>query len=158
MKKIILVISLFAFSQTFCQSKADTEEWIVEKYNEYERVSKYSSTFDLYFESNNMVYEYLNTLFKVKIKDIKKIEIKKERFNNEDDEGWTSIFITFGPGKLLTKKEDELNFVKSESDTFFKIILSSELINDGYKTRMEKALLHLIKLNGGYATIKKAAF
>ncbi|SCZ01182.1 hypothetical protein [Flavobacterium caeni] len=158
MKNIAIIIFLIFTNFLFSQSKEETKEWIIEKYNNYERVNQYNQKFDLTFEEDYLIYEYLGSLFKLKIKDIKKIELKKERFDNDDKEGWVSIYIYFQKGKLSTKGLNENVFSNAESDTSFKIPLSSELINEGYKDRMEKAIIHLVKLYGGNATIKKEAF
>lgn len=36
--------------------------------------------------------------------------------------------------------------------------MDSDFITEGYKTRMEKAIIHLVELYGGKAKIKKEAF
>mgnify|MGYP000055951151 CR=1 FL=1 len=156
--KRIFTILLFLFTiTTFSQTKKETEVWIVEKYNEFERVNSLSNTMDLFFENNYLYYEYLNAFFKIKIQDIKEIEFKKERFNNEDKEGWISLWIRFDSGKSFYKGANESDFGKS-TDTAFKIPLSSELEKGDYQKRLEKAILHLVKLNGGSAKVKKEPF
>lgn len=157
MRRTLTILIILFTSNIFGQTKNETEEWIVEKYNQFERVNSLSNTMDLFFEDDFLYYEYLNSFFKIKIKDIKEIEFKKERFDNEDKIGWISLWIRFDKDKLLHKKSNEDNFSKS-NDTAFKIPLSSDLELDDYKKRMEKALLHLIKLNGGNAKIKKEPF
>lgn len=156
--KTIFTILLFLFTiTTFSQTKKETEDWIVEKYNEFERVNSLSNTMDLFFENNYLYYEYLNAFFKIKIQDIKEIEFKKERFNNEDKEGWISLWIRFDSGKSFYKGANESDFSKS-TDTAFKILLSAELEKDDYQKRLEKAILHLVKLNGVSAKVKKESF
>ncbi|PHR74170.1 MAG: hypothetical protein COA67_02045 [Lutibacter sp.] len=157
MKRILTILLLLITTNIFSQTKKETEEWIVEKYNQFERVNSLSNTMDLFFENNFLYYEYLNAFFKVEIKDIKEIEFKKERFDNEDKEGWISLWIRFDNGSLFYKRASENGFSKS-TDTTFKIPLSSDLGKDDYQKRLEKALLHLIKLNGGNAKIKKEPF
>ena len=157
MKRIFTILLFLSTITTFSQSKKETEDWIVEKYNEFERVNSLSNTMDLFFENNYLYYEYLNAFFKIKIQDIKEIEFKKERFNNEDKEGWISLWIRFDSGKSFYKGANESDFSKS-TDTAFKIPLSSELEKDDYKKRFEKAVLHLVKLNGGSAKVKKEPF
>lgn len=157
MKRTFTILLLLFTITTFSQTKKETEDWIVEKYNEFERVNSLSNTMDLFFENNYLYYEYLNAFFKIKIQDIKEIEFKKERFNNEDKEGWISLWIRFDSGKLFYKRANESDF-KKDTDTAFKIPLSSELGTNDYQKRLEKAILHLIKLNGGNAKVKKEPF
>jgi len=147
-----MINSFFSFSQ----DKIETEEWIIKIYNEYER--EFNSEFDLIFENNFLVYTYFYSNFRVKVSDITKIEIINERVNKSDNEGWTSIFIYFNKGKLQTKEKQESKYITSENDNNFKIVLSSNFIKDGYTDRMQKALVHLVKLNGGKAVIKKEPF
>ncbi len=156
MKYIILFFIILKSSFLFSQSKVDSEEWIVNKYNEYERAT--NSEFDLNFEDGYLDYTYLNTIFRVKVKDITKIEIRQERFNSSDKEGWTSMFVYFKKGKLETKKIGDSNFEQDYNDSFFKILFNSDFLKDGNKNRMQKAITHLVKLYGGNATVKKEAF
>lgn len=157
MKRTLTILILLITTNIFGQTKKETEDWIVETYNQFERVNSLSNTMDLFFENDFLYYEYLNAFFKIKIKEIKEIEFKKERFNSEDKVGWISLWIRFGNGSLLYRGASENEFSKS-TDTAFKIPLSCELGNEDYQKRLEKALLHLIKLNGGSAKIKKEPF
>lgn len=156
-RTITILLLLFSSSVIFSQTRKETEEWIVEKYNEFERVNSVSNTMDLFFENNFLYYEYLNAFFKIKIKDIKEIEFRKERFNNDDKDGWISLWIRFDTGKSFYKSANENDFSKS-TDTAFKIPLSSELGKNDNQKRLEKAILHLIKINGGSAIVKKEPF
>lgn len=140
MRYLILLMIIFYSTITFSQSKAESKDWIVEKYNEFKRVGEFSNQFDLNFENEFLIIKMSQSLYKIRIKDIKKIEIKKERWDNSDKEGWSSIYFYYG-------KNEEIE-----------ITMSSEFIDLGYKQRMEKAFIHLIKLYGGNATIKKEAF
>ncbi|MFT3796472.1 hypothetical protein [Flavobacterium sp.] len=140
MKHKLLLLIIFFSSLSFAQSKTESKEWIVEKYNEFKRVNEYSNEFDLNFENEFLIIKTYKSLYKIQIKDIKKIQIKKERWDNDDKEGWSSVYFYYG-------KNDSVE-----------ITMSSEFIESGYKKRMENALLHLIKLYGGNATIKKEAF
>ena len=157
MKRTITILLISISTIVFGQTKKETEEWIVEKYNEFERVNSLSNTMDLFFENDFLYYEYLNAFFKVRIKDIKEIEFKKERFDNNDNEGWISLWIRFDSGNSLYKGANENEFNKS-TDTSFKMPLSSDLNKDDYQKRLEKAIIHLIKLNGGSAKVKKEPF
>jgi hypothetical protein len=149
---IVMTNSFFSFSQ----DKIETEEWIIKIYNEYER--EFNSEFDLIFENNFLVYTYFNSNFRVKVSDITKIEIINERVNKSDNEGWSSIYIYFNKGKLQTKEKKESKYITSENGNNIKILLSSNFITDGYTERIQKALIHLVKLNGGKAVIKKEPF
>ncbi len=157
MRRKLTVLLILITTNIFSQTKNETEVWIVEKYNQFERVNSLSNTMDLFFENDFLYYEYLNAFFKIKIKDITEIEFKKEKFDNDDKVGWISLWIRFDKGNLLYKRAGENEFSKS-TDTAFKIPLSSDLEKDEYQKRLEKALLHLIKLNGGNAKIKKETF
>ncbi|MAP81297.1 MAG: hypothetical protein CL526_09435 [Aequorivita sp.] len=157
MKKTFTILFLLCTASIFSQTKKITEEWIEAKYNEFERVNSLSNTMDLYFEDNYLYYEYLNAFFKVKIKDIKEIEFKKERFSNKDKEGWISLCIRMDDGKLFYKEANDTGFTKS-TETAFKIPFSAEIKEDDYHKRMEKAIVHLVKLNGGNAKVKREPF
>ena len=158
MRKIFILLAITFLNYTVAQTKSESEEWITEKYNYYERVNNSNMNFDLYFEDNYLYYNYIGLIIRVKVKDITKIEIRQEYYNNEDKVGWTSIFIHFAKGKSQTKRNENDEFKIDSIDSNFKIPLSSDLIKDGYKSRMEKAFLHLVKLNGGNAIVKKEAF
>lgn len=153
MKKIIVFCLILISNITLSQTKIETKDWIIEKYNEYKRNTTVipKNSFDLYFKDDELIHIYINREFRIKLKDIKKIQIKKEKFDENDKEGWTAIFIFFEKDKL--KYEGNLS-----KDTMFKIAVNTEFLEDGYKERMEKALLHLIGLYGGKATIKNEPF
>lgn len=153
MKKTIILIIFFTINVTFSQTKTEIKEWIVEKYNEYKSNTTVipRTSFDLYFDNEYLIYIYINDEFKIKIKDIKKIKIKHEKFDIDDNEGWTSIFLYFEKNKSRYNNE-------VSDDTMIKITVSNEFIKDGYKNRMEKAILFLVKSYGGNATIKNEAF
>lgn len=157
MKSTVTILLLVITANIFSQTKKETEDWIVEKYNEFERVNSLSHKMDLFFENDFLNYEYLNAFFKIKVKDIKVIEFKKERVNNEDKEGWIALWIHFDSGSLFHKRANENKF-QLATDTAFKIALSTDLGKEDYQKRLEKALLHLIKLNGGNAISKKEPF
>lgn len=156
MKVLITLLLFIVSSQFYGQSKAESQDWITSKYNDYERTV--NKKFDLEFEDGYLMYLIFDDLFRVQIKDILRMEIKAEKWDSADKIGWTSIYIYFQKGKLSIKQYGENSFTTDSGDTFFKIPLKSEFISDGLKPRMEKAFVHLIKLYGGSATIKKEAF
>lgn len=139
MKKIILILLVLNSSFLFSQTKSETEKWIEEKYYEYQR--EVNSDDDLTFENGNLIYRYLGSdLPQIKIKEIKQVQIRLEKFNSKDEVGWTAIYIYYGKGN------------------YYKIGIDSKFYNGDLPNRMYKALIHLVKLYGGNATIKKEAF
>lgn len=163
MKNTAIIIIMFLLSlQIMAQSKQETENWIVQKYNNYERkinndnILKFDNGY-LYYVS--MLDKNFGTVFKIKVKDIKQIQIIAEKFDSEDDEGWTNIQILFDTKDLQTKdiRDYETNY-EPGIGTGFKILVNSEFYKTDLPKRMEKALLHLIKDYGGSASIKKEPF
>ena len=164
MKSINLIyFFLLASFISIAQTKKETEEWIVEQYNEYEDPVNRSR--DLFFEDGYIYYLWLiaeNHGFwsKLKIKDIKNIKIYHKKYNASDTVGWDVITLYFDKQKLYTRDVNlsvESNYIVSEGTTI-DIKLKNNFITDGLKPRMEKALLHLIKQYGGNATTKKDPF
>ena len=136
--KIIILTLLFQLG--FSQTQKETKQWIVDKYNDYERSNEYSSICDLDFKDSYMVVTMFGQIEKFPIKGINIIEIKSVRWNSDDKIGWTSMILRYG--------EDE----RAE------LLMNADFITEGYKTRMEKAIIHLVELYGGKAKIKKEAF
>lgn len=162
--RIILTTCLFLVSVSlYSQSKEDTQEWILDKYIEYE--SPKNNSRELLIDDGKLYYLWIFTenyghWTEIAIKDIKQIEIHHEKFDAEDREGWDEITLYFEKGTSRTKDaklSDENNYKISDGRSF-DIKLSENFIKDGLKPRMEKALLHLIKTYGGNATIKKELF
>lgn len=161
-KKLLLIIAICFNVSVFSQSKEETKEWIVDKYNNYERaINKFNS---LAFDDDYIVYQWViderfgaGKVFKIKIKEIKKIEIRSERLNAEDKVGWVKLVLHFDSGKGLSRDLDEENFSYSGYNNFY-ILLDSKFLNNDLPARMEKAFLHLVKLYGGKAIVKKEAF
>lgn len=164
MKKIIILVLVLTSLNVLGQSKKETEDWIIQKYNEFERPQ--NSGFDLKIENDCLLYlwyfgdketgKYGGTS-KIKLKDIKMIEIVHERFNTEDKEGWTKIQVLFDKGNYEYKKLGDSYFTKGEGSGF-KIILDSEFMKNGLPERMERGFTYLVKLNGGNLKIKKEPF
>ena len=168
MKKVIIIILLIIYSSSYSQTKEETEKWIIEKYNQYESpVNKFR---ELIFQNGYIYYLWSWNLrenefgggywTQLPIKEIKQIEIIHEKFDVNDHEGWDKIILHFEKNKSKTKdgKNTENNNYEISEQTTIEIKLSSNFIKDGLKTRMENALLYLIKSYGGKATLKKEPF
>ena len=163
MKKVLLLIILLTYNSIFSQSKSETENWIIEKYNEYE--SPVNRTRELIFDDGYIYYLWIFTenygyWTQLPIKEIKSIKIHHKKFDANDTEGWDVITLYFEKNKSKTKdaKPSENNYYETSESTSIDIKLSNNFINDGLKPRMEKALIHLVKSYGGNATIKKEPF
>ena len=164
MKRIINLVLIFTSLNIFGQSKHETEEWIIQKYNEFER--PINNGFDLTIENDCLLYLWyvgdektgkFGGTSKVKLKDIKMIEIRHERYNSNDIIGWSKIQVHFDEGNYEYREIGESEFRKGEG-TGFKILLDSKFMDNDLPTRMEKGLTHLVKLNGGNLKIKKEPF
>jgi len=163
MNKFFTILIFLTFFSAFSQTKAETEKWIIEKYNEYE--SPVNNTRELIFDDNFIYYLWIfadnyGYWTQLPIKDIKQIKIHHKKFNSEDEEGWDVITLFFDKNKSKTKdaKPSDDNIYKVSESTLLEIKLTNKFIEDGLKPRMEKAFLHLIKSYGGNATIKKEPF
>lgn len=136
--KIIILTLLFQLG--FSQTKEETKQWIVDKYNDYERSNEYSSICDLDFKDSYIIVKMFGQIEKFPIKNINIIEIKSKRWDSDDKIGWTSMILRYG------------------KDERAELLLNADFITDGYKARIEKAIIHLVQLYGGKAKIKKEAF
>jgi hypothetical protein len=164
MRKIVTLFILFSSIIAFGQSKTESENWIVEKHSEYK--NSYNPNMDLWFENGYMYYYWtvddkrepakrIASIFRIKIKDIKSI---KTTIKKLDDVSISKFVLYCAKGKLESKSLPEnSNFVDTGED-FLDIDLNENFKKDGINIRMEKAFLHLIKLYGGTATVKKEAF
>src|SRR5690554_2196163 len=106
-------------------------------------------------EENKEVYGYW---ISIDIKYIKEIEIKKDYFDSNDKIGWSKIYLYFDKNKAFIKDLDDHEEYQISDSTFIDILLDAKFIDDDMAPRMQKALLHLVKLNGGSAKIKKEPF
>tara|TARA_R110002033_G_scaffold43092_1_gene84561 strand:+ start:3582 stop:4073 length:492 start_codon:yes stop_codon:yes gene_type:complete len=163
MNKFFTIIIFLTFFSAFSQTKAETEKWIIEKYNEYE--SPVNNTRELIFDDSFVYYLWIfadnyGYWTQLPIKDIKQIKIHHKKFDSEDEEGWDVITLYFDKNISKTKdaKPSDDNTYKVSESTSIDIKLTNKFIEDGLKPRMEKALLHLIKSYGGNAIIKKDPF
>lgn len=163
MSKFLTVLIFFTYSSIFSQSKAETEKWIIEKYNEYE--SPVNNTRELIFDDGFVYYLWIYAdnygyWTQLPIKEIRNIKIHHKKFDANDKEGWDVITLYFNKNQSKTKdaKPSDENFYEMSESTSFEIKLTHNFISDGLKPRMEKALLHLVKSYGGNATLKKETF
>ncbi|MGG7034924.1 MAG: hypothetical protein ACI7YS_06980 [Flavobacterium sp.] len=158
MKKTLIILAIFSCSLLFSQTKSETEEWITETYHKFNTINP---NYDLYFENNYLYYRYIGVNFRemvmrVKVKDISKIEIRQEGRKGVKD--YANVYIYFKKEKYQLKFDEDDSFTTHNVYTKFAISITPDLIKDGYKKRMEKAFIHLVKLNGGNASVKQEAF
>lgn len=164
MRKIVILFVLFSSIITFGQSKTESENWIEEKHREYK--NSYNPNMDLWFENDYLYYYWtvddkreadkrFAAVYRIKIKDIKFVKTSVKKL----DDVTISIFVLYcTKGKLESKSlPGNSNFVSNDEE-FLNIFLNENFKKDGINVRMEKAFLHLVKLYGGSATIKKEAF
>jgi hypothetical protein len=159
MKKLVIIcITLFSLN-CIGQTKKETEDWISNKVHEY-RNSKGVDE-DFWFE-NGYLYHYwsINTAIQentkslnwsVKIQDIVAIETICRTAGCE-------FIIHTKKGKLFLKKSPEDADYKVYNRPSFNVNMNKDFNADGTKDRIEKASIHLIKLYGGDAIIKKEPF
>jgi len=159
---ILIPFFLLITYSSVSQSKSDTEEWILEKYYEY----KYSEMpFNrLLFENDFLISTWMiekdfGVVSKLKLKDITQIEVKLNSFPDKK-KPMVYLNISCNEGKLLTKS------IRPEGNTEWEISeakgtmtnLSYDFIENKMSERFLKAFIHLVKLNGGIATVKKEPF
>ena len=94
----------------------------------------------------------------MKIQDIKSIKIIKKKFNSEDKIGWSYLTLYTNSNKIFSKDFPENNNFTCTNEGFLNIPLKAEFIDEGVNIRFQKAIIHLVKLYGGNATVKKEAF
>ncbi len=159
MKKLVIICITLLSLNCIGQTKVETQDWISEKIHEY-RSSKGVDE-DFWFEDgylhhywsiNTQIEENRTALnWKVKIEDIVKIETKCSA------NGCNFIIYT-KQGKLFYQKTPVDTYYKVDNHPSFNVSLTKAYYNDGISARIEKALIHLVKLYGGNATIKKEPF
>ena len=177
MKKIILsLFILLTSASSICQSKTETEKWINENINDFP-VSYGDNPIEvvenIFVENGNLYFYhhwknekdnyYSGTWSKLALKDIKSIEYTYDKSSNLNYK-WIELHFNFNKGKSLEGKTNEF---QGKDNVEYKIQLQKTIIpqrlnldfeNSGMKKRIEKALLHLIKLYGGNAIVKKEPF
>ena len=75
-----------------------------------------------------------------------------------DDISVSKFTLYCNKGKLTSKSLPNNSTFTDTGEDFLNIFLNETFKTDGLNIRMEKAFLHLVKLNGGIATVKKEAF
>ncbi len=161
--KIILLLFLFInTSLSFAQSKLETESWILEKCNDYAinnfytRELKIEDGYFTYFEKigENLFYE------RILIKKISEVQIKKEE---SSDWGYTIKVYCNGKGcddsgHYINGNYKNTVIEYSGNKGNLDVYLNKNFGNDDLPKRMEKALIHLVKLYGGNAKVYKETF
>lgn len=150
MKSIIFVLLLLNI-QLHSQSLNETQNWIVQKHNNYcsKEYISYGVTYPrkttLEIKDGYLIYNNITANFiqKVKIKDIKTIEVI-HYITEESDEGYKMQLICF---------ETKDNYFDGLTLFFGKNFETNDM-----KNRMIKAMIQLVKLYGGNAKVKKEAF
>lgn len=161
MKNILLLFTLIFLSVdiAFSQTRKETEDWIIEKFNSYRRPENIENQLEI---ADGILYHYNATTklaMRVPIKDIKEIEIKQESWG--DGDFWVNIYLYTDTNKMAMKSFSKYSpdeYYNITPDTKTHIPLSNKFYYGKMFPRMEKALLHLIKLNGGNAVIKNEPF
>jgi len=152
MKLSFFTFLFLIYQVALCQDKPETIRWITEKIDIYK--NPIESKMEI---RDDYIYRISSSELRVKIKNIRKIAIKKSSYNSVD---YSTLELIFDAGKLEYKDASELEFKtsKNKSDNKLSLTLLPSFLNDGLKDRMEKALVHLVKLFGGNAIIYKEPF
>lgn len=164
MKKIIISFILLSSIITSGQTKSETENWIIEKHTEYKCAD--NPNMDLWFEDGYLFYYWtvddktvaekrIGVIFKIKVKDIKGVKTTIKKLDNISVSKFT---LYCNKGKLTSKSLPNNSTFVDTGEDFLNIYFSESFKTNGLNIRMEKAFLHLVKLNGGTATVKKEAF
>lgn len=156
MKKIILLLLLIS-TKSIAQDKTETQDWIRKQFYNYRYTNSVINE-HLTFDNGYLYYKTNSAEFRVKIKDIQKVKIEKSKFNSNDDEGWAVLSFKFKTGKFEIRLSGEADFKMSDNESKIDFFLVSKFISDNMKPRMEKSIVHLVKLYGGDATIYKEPF
>lgn len=153
---LLLLISCTGFGQT----KSETEEWIISKYLYYKLDNPVHKNNILKIENGIFIHIKSYGYFeKIQIKNIGQVKVSYYKVENR--EGYTISFYCknklncieegkYENGQFLSEKK-KLNY-------FFSLYVNTSFGKEDLPKRMEKAILHLIKLYGGNATIYKETF
>ena len=95
------------------------------------------------------------TYSKVAFKDITSIQIKKKRLDGIE---WFQLNLKTNNKIKGGKYENGIYTGDYSNGTNLTILLDTNFELNDYPKRMEKALLHIITLNGGKAKVTKEAF
>lgn len=164
-KKINFIFFILTLGySTLCvgQTKSETENWILEKSEEfainnmYNRELKIENGYFTYYEKigDTQFYE------RILIKNISKIQIKKEE---SADWGYTIKVFCNGKGCMdsghyIDGKYKNTTISYTGSVFYVNVYLNKNFENEDLPKRMEKALIHLVKLYGGVAKAYKETF
>jgi hypothetical protein len=147
----LLILSVLTVN-SYTQTKEDTQAWISEKIENFRYDYKYH-IYNVKFKEGDMIIENTtaNTLFYSKIPLKKVSQINVEYFNNEGKEGYIIRIGCKNAEKCVeTGKIVDGVLQRSIYDMeLIKIFLNVNFKQDNLPERMKKALLHIVKLNGG---------
>lgn len=178
MKKTFLLSILFlSINISFSQTKKETEDWINQNINEFPLYWANTSlnVIEKIYVENGYLYNYYlvkdieknyyaGYWTKVALKDIKSIENYYHR-SSDPESNWIELRFTSAKGKCF-KAERKKEYV-GKMNVKYQVVpeemtisqrLNLDFENSGMKKRIEKALLHLIKLYGGNAIVKREPF
>jgi hypothetical protein len=177
MKTKFLIIIFLGFGYfSIAQSKKETEDWINLKLNifpvEYE--DGFNIDEDILFDNGTLYYYhawdrtgsyYNGTWSKLPIKNIQEIKFSKDRALSGGN-SWIVLSFFFkensasNSGDLPYKVDEKsiTSYKPNPGHTRIQMRLHNRFKEDDMEKRMEKALLHLIKLYGGNATVQKEPF
>ncbi|RZL43976.1 MAG: hypothetical protein EOP00_21950 [Pedobacter sp.] len=160
MKNIILAITILLSVSGKSQAKAETEDWIITKYLSYKYLSPEQKGNILKIENGYLIQQTsYNWYDKIALKEIAQIKISS--FKVENRQGYSLTLYCKNAKKCLEEGKIEYGkFVPqgTNSNNTFTIYFDISFGEDDLPNRMEKAILHLIKLNGGNAKLHKETF
>ena len=161
---LFLVFTLLLTISIKAQTKAETENWIQEKVksypvgNFYIRELKIQNGYIEYFETIN------NTKFyeRILIKNIKEVKVSKRYDSNWGNYYSIKLFCKSkgcnDSGQLINGNYKNTVIEYLENYGSIEIVMNENFKENDNSSRMQKAILHLIKLYGGNAIVKKEAF
>lgn len=166
MKKILVVVFTLVSSFSYSQSKEDTSDWIEQNLNYYglEKSISPDTDYRIQIKDGYFYMDFCDSSFgyciyiysRFPLNKIKYIEFEKQKFT--DDGRFVDLTFTTFPNSIERKTDKALDYKIAPSMTEDNIRLSIEITKDGMQPRMEKALLHLVKLYSGNAKILKEPF
>lgn len=177
MKKLnILILLLLISFSSLSQSKKETEDWVNQNINDFP-VSYGNNPIhvqeNIFLESGYVYFYhhwkrddgyYSGSWDKVSLKDIKSIEYSYDK-SPELNNHWIEIHLNFNAGKCYSAKlkngfqtKEDVSYLLQNERTAIIKRSDIEFVKNGMQKRIEKALLHIIKLYGGNATVKKEPF
>lgn len=162
--KSFIFICVSLFYSLSAQSKNETETWITETTRQFpagpidNRQLKIIGGYFTYFENigDTVFYE------RVLIKNVKEIQITERYDKNWGNYYSIKLFCKFkgcnDSGHFIngTYKNTVIQYL--ENFGYVGVVLNENFNQRDLPKRMEKALLHLVKLYGGNAIIKRSAF